>query len=312
MDRNPRSLIVLAVAVALAVPVAAAAQAIPRTTGSSGSSGSSGSTTSSGSSSSSAGEQGSSRSLPPLVARGSRTPSSSSSRVGSSTSRSGSNAGSASSGRSGGNATSSGSRGTFGSSSGSAASRTYGSRDRGDRALIGSAKERPERLYGYGNDNIGLYYPGNPFSPWGRWYPWYAGGFGYGYVSFDPWRSGNSRYSLWRYGSWYNPYEPCYGGGYSLCGPSFGGGGGGGDYDDDGETGSVRLRVSPSSAEVYVDGELAGIVDDFNGLSDHLQLTSGEHLVEIRAQGYETFLPEIDVALGKTTTVRGSMKKVKR
>lgn len=161
-----------------------------------------------------------------------------------------------------------------------------------------------------GNNNIGLYYPGSPFSPWGRWYPWFYGG--YGYVSYDPWRYGSSRYSMWRYGSWYDPYD-CYSGSWS-CDPYWGRASGGGwsssDEDDEEVMGSVRLRVSPEHARVYVDGTLVGTVDDFNGLSNHLKLTLGTHLVEIKADGYETFVPELTIAEGKTTTVRGSLKKI--
>lgn len=158
-----------------------------------------------------------------------------------------------------------------------------------------------------GNGNIGLYYPGSPFSPWGRWYPWFYGG--YGYVSYDPWRYGTSRYSMWRYGDWYDPY--CYG--YWPCNAYWGGGSGSSsrsDEESEEATGSVRLRVSPAHAKVYVDGVLVGVVDDFDGLSGHLKLTLGTHLVEIKADGYETFVPEITIAEGKTTTVRGSLKKV--
>jgi hypothetical protein len=95
---------------------------------------------------------------------------------------------------------------------------------------------------------------------------------------------------------------------------SFNNSGGGGrstpDADDNAATGSVRLRVSPAHAKVFVDGTLVGVVDDFDGLKGHLRLTLGTHLVEIKADGYETFVPEISVAEGKTTTVRGSLKKV--
>jgi len=167
---------------------------------------------------------------------------------------------------------------------------------------------------GGGNNNVSFYYPGSPFSPWGRWYPWFYGG--YGYVSYDPWRYGVSRYSLWRYGSWYNPYDPyCYGSGYWPC-DSFSVGGGGGysssskDEDKDEAFGSVRLRVSPAHAKVFVDGALVGVVDDFDGLSNHLKLSMGTHLVEIKADGYETFVPQITITANKTTTVRGSLKKL--
>ena len=73
--------------------------------------------------------------------------------------------------------------------------RRAGSRQQEGQPSTGRAIDRPASMY-YGNGNMGLYYPGSPFSPWGRWYPWFYGG--YGYVSYDPWRYGVSRYSLWR------------------------------------------------------------------------------------------------------------------
>jgi len=317
MDRNPRSLMVVALTMALVVPAVAGAQAIPRTpppeAGSSGSTagGVGGATTSSAPDPMRVVE-------PPReqTPAGSRTPSSSSSsKSGSASSRSGSSTSSGGSSSGSSRVSSGGSTtGSQPSSNGSGAlNRPAGSRDRGGEVRTGGAIERPANLYYGNNSNIGLYYPGSPFSPWGRWYPWFYGG--YGYVSYDPWRYGSSRYSLWRYGSWYNPYDPyCNGGSYWPCDSYYAGGGGGSSRDDDADasepSGAVRLRVSPVSAKVYVDGGLVGVVDDFDGLSGHLRLTVGTHLVEIKADGYETFVPEIAISAGKTTTVRGSLKKV--
>jgi len=198
-----------------------------------------------------------------------------------------------------------------GGATGSASSRSSGSRSRGSREAVGTAADRPARQYGGGAVDYNYYSGYNPFSPWGRWYPWYNGGFGY--VSYDPWRYGSSRYSLWRYGSWYSPYDPyCYGSGYWPCDSyTVGAGGGGGRNDESSSepTGSVRLRVSPAHAKVFVDGALVGVVDDFDGLGGHLKLTLGTHLVEIKADGYETFVPQLSIVEGKTTTVRGALKK---
>jgi len=318
-----RSLVVLSVAAALAVPATLAAQtAIPRTGGSSssgssgGSSGSGGSTTSSGGGSSSESSRVSLPSMPSFPTD-SRRPSGSSSSSREGTSRGGSvdrGDGPVGPGTSRGSAVERGS--SMVPTSGSAFS-TLGSRSRGDRPVTGSAIDRPA---GSLNPNYNLYFPIDPFSPWGRWYPWYYGGFGYGYLSFDPWRYGTSRYSMYRYGAWYNPYDPwCYGVGYWLCDPwggaatsSYGGSGGGRSTRDESEeepTASIRLRVSPATAKVYVDGALVGTVSDFSGLTGHLKVTLGQHLVEIKADGYETFVPKIELVAGRTTTVRGVLKK---
>lgn len=331
MVRYSRSLVVVAVTAALVIPASLAAQtAVPRPSSGSSSSGGGSSSGGSGGSgeASSRGGSTSSRVAPPSMPsfptdsrRPSGSASSGSSRSGSSTSsRGGRSTGDAGDGYVGPGTERSGSAVSrqyplTGGASGAGAGTNYGgSRSRGDRAAAGTAIERP---FGSVVPNYNLYFPYNPFSPWGRWYPWYYGGFGYGYVSFDPWRYGVSRYSMYRYGSWYNPYDPwCYGVGYWLCDPwggattaSYGGSARNEDEDDEVPMASVRLRVSPASAKVYVDGALVGTVDDFDGLSDHLKLTLDEHVLEIKADGYETFVPKLDLTAGKTTTIRGALKK---
>jgi PEGA domain len=155
------------------------------------------------------------------------------------------------------------------------------------------------------------------YGPWGRWYPWYGSGFGWnlGFVTYNPWHYGAARWYWGRYGLWYDPfiydpywYYPYYphDGGYSS------GGGGRDDYDEPKSmVGSIRLKVNPSSAQVYVDGALVGTADGFDGLSDHLELDGGKHTIELRAEGYETYRGEIDVKVGKTLTERVSLKKIK-
>jgi hypothetical protein len=59
-----------------------------------------------------------------------------------------------------------------------------------------------------------------------------------------------------------------------------------------------------------VDGALAGTVDDFNGLSNHLKLAEGVHQLELRAEGYEVYSTEVEVVAGKTRTTRASMTRV--
>jgi hypothetical protein len=72
----------------------------------------------------------------------------------------------------------------------------------------------------------------------------------------------------------------------------------------------VRLRASPENAQVYIDGALAGTVDDFNGLSNHLELERGVHQLELRAEGYEVYTTEIEVEAGRTRTTRASLKRL--
>ena len=138
-------------------------------------------------------------------------------------------------------------------------------------------------------------YPSSPYDPYYPYYPYYSPyyypygyGFGFGYYGSYPWYGG--------YGSYGG------GGGYSE--------GGGGNYTDV-ASGSIRLRASPANAKVYIDGTLMGIVDDFNGLSGHLDLPAGQHELELRADGYETYTGTINVLVGKTMTERVSLTKKK-
>ena len=143
---------------------------------------------------------------------------------------------------------------------------------------------------GYGNYPVYPYYPIYPYYPYYPYYYPYGYGFGFGYYGAYPWYGGYGGYGYGGGG---------YSGGYSE---------GGGNYTDI-ASGSIRLRASPSNAKVYIDGTLMGIVDDFDGLSNHLDLPAGQHTIELRADGYETYSGTINVLVGKTTTERVSLKK---
>ena len=60
-----------------------------------------------------------------------------------------------------------------------------------------------------------------------------------------------------------------------------------------------------------MDGRVVGKVADFNGLTKHLELTAGVHVIEIRAEGYETYRSKVSVTTGKTVTERATLKKIK-
>jgi hypothetical protein len=146
------------------------------------------------------------------------------------------------------------------------------------------------------------------FGPWGRWYPWYAPGFGWQAFGYDPWSYGATYWGWGRYGLWYDPYSYYW----DPFWNSVTYGVGGAPAPKPRETiGSVRIKANPESAKVYIDGALVGTVDEFNGLTDHLELQGGRHVLELRAEGFQTATEEIVVAVGKTQTVRISMKKVK-
>jgi hypothetical protein len=182
---------------------------------------------------------------------------------------------------------------------------TAPSRTRDGRSVVGTAIPRR-------TDTTLVSFP--LYGPWGRWYPWYGSGFGWnlGFVTYNPWRYGATRWYWGRYGLWYDPYiyDPYW---YDPYYSGYGGGGYSRDYDEPKRmTGSIRLKAKPSSASVYIDGALVGKIESFDGLNEGLELDGGTHTLEIRADGYEIYRGEIDVKVGKTLTERVSLKKIKK
>jgi hypothetical protein len=75
---------------------------------------------------------------------------------------------------------------------------------------------------------------------------------------------------------------------------------------DDAPTGGVQLDVTPWSAEVYVDGALAGRVEQFRGYYHHLELSAGPHTIAIVHAGRDPQVFDVVVLPGRTITYRGT------
>jgi len=154
------------------------------------------------------------------------------------------------------------------------------SRPREGRPVIGRAI--PRREAPVVRPPGGGYYPIYPGYPW-YGYPWYGygypyyGSFGLGFFYYDPYWWGSGTYA----------------GGYAQVA----------------DTGSVRLKVKPRDAQVYVDGYFVGIVDSFDGVFQRLKLVSGGHRLEIRLDGYETLSFDVLITPGETITYTGQLKK---
>jgi hypothetical protein len=156
-------------------------------------------------------------------------------------------------------------------------------RDRGGRQSFGSAVPRrypPSHGGGGGWGHDYWYYPYYPLSYGFFWNPWW----GYGY----PW--GGYAYGGYGYGGY-------YGGGYGhYQGPAY-------------QTyGGLRLKVKPKEAEVFVDGYFAGIVDDFDGAFQQLNLDVGPHRIEVRHPGHEPLTFEIRMQPDEKITYKGTLK----
>jgi hypothetical protein len=125
------------------------------------------------------------------------------------------------------------------------------------------------------------YYP--YYSPWfyGGFYPYYYSPF---YFSF---------YGAFPYGAYGYGYPPPY---YYY-----------GRWDN---TGSARLEVSPRNTQVYVDGYYAGVVDDFDGTFQRLNVESGEHELQLFLDGYRSFSQKVLFVRGRTVKITHPMEQL--
>jgi hypothetical protein len=112
-----------------------------------------------------------------------------------------------------------------------------------------------------------------------------------------------------------DPFWPTYGGGYGQPSYAYGYGsawpysewGATFPFDDFDDAGSLRLQVEPRDAQVYVDGYYAGVVDDFDGHFQHLDLSPRPHRVEIRAPGYQPLVFDVVIQPHHKTDYRGRL-----
>jgi hypothetical protein len=165
------------------------------------------------------------------------------------------------------------------------------SRPRDGRPVTGEAAERGSVPPPSGGGGGNIYYP---YYPWGFWGPGY--GFGLGYLYYDPFFGGSG-----------------YGYGYPGDYGYVGGGGGGGGYSVSQsyrDNGSLRLKINPRQAQIYIDGYFVGVVDSYDGAFQKLGLEGGGHKVELKADGYEPLQFEVLVTPGETVTYKGEMKRI--
>jgi len=73
--------------------------------------------------------------------------------------------------------------------------------------------------------------------------------------------------------------------------------------------GGVSFEITPSTAQVFVDGSYTGTVADFVPTTEPLGLTPGRHRVEIRAAGYQTLALAVEVVAGQVIPYRGILQQ---
>ncbi len=74
-------------------------------------------------------------------------------------------------------------------------------------------------------------------------------------------------------------------------------------------TGGLSFEITPGDAEVLVDGNLVGTVDQFSPSSQPLGLSAGRHRVEIEAPGYQRISFEANIIAGQVLPYQGAMER---
>jgi hypothetical protein len=101
-------------------------------------------------------------------------------------------------------------------------------------------------------------------------------------------------YNPWFYSSfwWYPPYGYGYPYYFGAVGAN------------------IRIQVQPKSAEVYVDGHLAGIVDQFDGMFQNLVVEPGSREITIYLEGYKSIVQRLYLSVGSSYKIKGVMEKL--
>ncbi len=71
--------------------------------------------------------------------------------------------------------------------------------------------------------------------------------------------------------------------------------------------GGLRITGAPRDAQVFADGYYVGIVNDFDGVFQHVNLEAGPHHIEIQEPGYDPIAFDVVVQPGQTITYRADI-----
>lgn len=74
-------------------------------------------------------------------------------------------------------------------------------------------------------------------------------------------------------------------------------------------TGGLSFDITPSDAEVLVDGNSVGTVDQFTANSQPLGLPAGRHQVRIEAPGFQAIVFDVNIVAGQVIPYQGSMER---
>jgi PEGA domain len=140
----------------------------------------------------------------------------------------------------------------------------------------------------------------------------YRGGSHGGYHGgYHGYHGGYHGYHGYHSGYYYRPYYyPFFGFGYGWGYPYYGYGYGfgypyySGYYYGYGE---VKLEVKPKDAQVFLDGDYVGTVDEFNSWYQRMNVEPGKHRIVIREQGYQPYTMDLRVLPGQSYKIKQQM-----
>jgi hypothetical protein len=74
-------------------------------------------------------------------------------------------------------------------------------------------------------------------------------------------------------------------------------------------TGGLSFDITPRDAEILVDGNFVGTVDQFTASSQPLGLSAGRHQVRIEAPGFQTISFDVNIIAGQVIPYQGTMER---
>lgn len=78
---------------------------------------------------------------------------------------------------------------------------------------------------------------------------------------------------------------------------------------DQSNLGGMSFEITPSDAQIFIDGNYAGTVGQFTPTSQPLGVGAGRHRVEIRGSGYKTMSFDVDIVAGQVIPYQGQMER---
>jgi len=116
-------------------------------------------------------------------------------------------------------------------------------------------------------------------------------------------------YPITYYDPFYYPYDYAYSSPYYSAAPGpVPPSGSVAVQPDQGNMGGVSFQISPSTAEIWVDGNYYGTVDQFTPSSQPLGLPAGRHHIELREPGYQVGSFDVDVIPGQVIPFQGQLE----